>query len=1130
MALTYPATNNSEAIDLNIDSANRWRSILTGDVNTIVETFEGGGTVPSISKALADLAAYKSPLEWASGETETDLLQPRSLNDFLFVPLRVPAPMDALPSDAYWKVYLQNITDLSGDTGYNVYTEIVSGADKSVFDLPWQYDSSKGNLFVWVDGTKIPQNQLTFDDDDTVTLSTAVTVGQVFEVASFTLASSSIITSIVSRVQELHDETETFHDETEATIDEANVIKAQVEVFKDLSEASKSSAEISAAASAASAASASDSEISTLAAVADLQTSIDEAIDITTSAEASANYLGEWALQTGAATVPTSVLYNEEFWNLVADIGDITTEVPGISNAWILPSNVRKLNEDTYSVIKGIHYVNNDTTITNHWSSSGYNYDLGNIKRTIDLIAGHSAIMELPDGTYNMGGNNVTIPANIEVKVGAGFEIANGMIEVLGAHESIVVNTLADLRAVKRKFKNCTARVLGQDIVGDSGGGPLRYFKTGGVNGTYVDNNKDIIVPDGGNGGEAWLNTAADVQYLNDVLIDIVEGEGVEAKATQIKADMDQLYINTQLTADGIVDSLGADRIYFATKALMDLDLAHAENTIAQVMSDPIPDKNRNYIKSGASGVGSWLPSSIDRVTATAAVADDVKAELQTYGADFQMSQTSVLNVSDEDGNALFLLNADGGIKSALISIESDLSTTDTSFSTAAHSVTAYQSKTAFSIADEEGYTIFAIGHDGRVIASGYTNIAQGENPLGINYNHDINHLITYGQSLSVGQALPVQTLIQKYDNIAFVRGQTPQYDFPLETASEWYASFIPAIESTSPEEAVLGETPSGGAGDMIKARILAEDGKAYTDHNYQMLLSAPGWGATTIAQLSKGGSHYSRLLDQVQYGLDLSNAEGKTYATQAVTWTQGESDYLIGTTKASYLTKVQQLVADIQTDVTAITNQTVPVEFISYQLASHIHGGSSVPTIALALLEAAESNPLMHIATPMYHVPYEDGFHLTGVGSRWLGGYYGLAYKRIVINGEAWKPLQPISTVRQGTIVEVNFHVPYGRLEWDTTQVTANTNMGFDLVDSGGTPLGITSVSIQDTARVRIIADAPVPAGAKIRYAWSGGATGPVTGPRGNLRDNQGDIITFDIGSENKRMDNWCVIFEMEV
>lgn len=509
MSLIYPATSNSEAVDLNIDSANRWRSILVGDVNTLVETFEGGGTVPSISKAIADLAAYKSPIAWEAGAEETDLLQPRLFSDFLFVPTKVPAPMDVLPSDSYWKVYLQSISDISGDTGYNVYTETVSGTDKSTFDLPWQYDSSKGNLFVWVSGTKITQNQLTFDDDDTVTLTTPATVGQDVEIASFTLASSTMIASLVGRTQDLHDATEIFHDETVTNTANVVVLKNEVEDLKDLTETYKNTSGTFSAASAASAvlaaaseASAQDAKTDTLAAVVDLQTSIDEAIEVTTSAEAAAHYIGEWSSLSGAATVPTSVLHNDEFWHLVYDIPDITLETPGVSAAWVLPSQAIKLNDDKYSVIKGVHYVSNDNNIIDHGIGSGPSYDLGSLKKVIDLVGGSNAPIEMPDGAYNLGGNNVIIPENIEFRSGAGVNITNGSISVNGPHRGVVVNTVADLRNYKPTHKTESLQALGYWEAGDGGGGGPRVGLTG-VPGTFIDNKGTVIAST--DGSFAWV-------------------------------------------------------------------------------------------------------------------------------------------------------------------------------------------------------------------------------------------------------------------------------------------------------------------------------------------------------------------------------------------------------------------------------------------------------------------------------------------------------------------------------------------------------------------------------------------------------------------------------------------------
>lgn len=47
-----------------------------------------------------------------------------------------------------------------------------------------------------------------------------------------------------------------------------------------------------------------------------------------------AGFLGEWGDQTGAATMPASVLHNDVFWVLLADVADITAHEPGVSVVW----------------------------------------------------------------------------------------------------------------------------------------------------------------------------------------------------------------------------------------------------------------------------------------------------------------------------------------------------------------------------------------------------------------------------------------------------------------------------------------------------------------------------------------------------------------------------------------------------------------------------------------------------------------------------------------------------------------------------------------------------------------------------------------------------------------------------
>jgi hypothetical protein len=69
--------------------------------------------------------------------------------------------------------------------------------------------------------------------------------------------------------------------------------------------------------------------------------------------------------------------------------------------------------------------------------------------------------------------------------------------------------------------------------------------------------------------------------------------------------------------------------------------------------------------------------------------------------------------------------------------------------------------------------------------------------------------------------------------------------------------------------------------------------------------------------------------------------------------------------------------------------------------------GASSIGSPGLQL-EAARARPdRVFVVTPKYFMPYTDGVHLTGDGERWLGEYYAKAYRKVLIDGERWVPVQ---------------------------------------------------------------------------------------------------------------------------
>ena len=422
-----------------------------------------------------------------------------------------------------------------------------------------------------------------------------------------------------------------------------------------------------------------------------------------------------------------------------------------------------------------------------------------------------------------------------------------------------------------------------------------------------------------------------------------------------------------------------------------------------------------------------------------------------------------------------------------------------------------------FAFVDQFGVAAFGLKNDGTVVAGSIeaasVNGVPAQNIVsGTKYRSrfpsEINMVLSYGQSLSTGtDGTPPITTIQRFDNLRFAGGVRSQDSVTP------YTALVPLIETTS---GTAGQTPIGGATDMIKELIASEDSIVYTQHSFQLLGSAPGEGGLRISQLIKGTSPYARFVADVQNGFSLAQTAGKSFKVGAFLWTQGESDYQYLTAKNTYKTALTTLRTDIETDVKAVTGQTEPVVCISYQTQAHSEYGSpGNPYIAVAQYEVARDSQNHYIACPLYWSG--QNVHQSARNYQRLGAYYGLAYKRIIVDGIQWKPVMPVQIDRQGTIILARFNVPKGPLVLDVSTLSLRTNYGFSVVDSSGSSVTISSVSLIGPDTVKIVTATAAPGG-KLRYGYTNG---------GNLRDNQGATIFFDGGGPKYPMHNWCVIFE---
>ena len=108
MSSNYPATSYPEGVDLTIIAGNQLHQVINGDADKVIST--DGGDIPSVRKALADIGAFKPPINWVDGAAEEDPFQVRLFTDgsYYWAPSATNTstiPMGSTPiGDPNWKL------------------------------------------------------------------------------------------------------------------------------------------------------------------------------------------------------------------------------------------------------------------------------------------------------------------------------------------------------------------------------------------------------------------------------------------------------------------------------------------------------------------------------------------------------------------------------------------------------------------------------------------------------------------------------------------------------------------------------------------------------------------------------------------------------------------------------------------------------------------------------------------------------------------------------------------------------------------------------------------------------------------------------------------------------------------
>ena len=142
----------------------------------------------------------------------------------------------------------------------------------------------------------------------------------------------------------------------------------------------------------------------------------------------------------------------------------------------------------------------------------------------------------------------------------------------------------------------------------------------------------------------------------------------------------------------------------------------------------------------------------------------------------------------------------------------------------------------------------------------------------------------------------------------------------------------------------------------------------------------------------------------------------------------------------------------------------------------------------------------------------------------------FGLVVLPIHIPFETQKcGLYPIKAEASDNTIIIHFQVPVPPLQLDTINVNKAPHYGFGVITNDNRDI-LQSVSLEDNT-IRLTCSEAIDQ-CKVRYAINGEKkkSGNLKGPRGNLRDAQGDHYQTTIMGKAYPLHNWCYQFDFPI
>lgn len=373
----------------------------------------------------------------------------------------------------------------------------------------------------------------------------------------------------------------------------------------------------------------------------------------------------------------------------------------------------------------------------------------------------------------------------------------------------------------------------------------------------------------------------------------------------------------------------------------------------------------------------------------------------------------------------------------------------------------------------------------------------------------DITMLIGYGQSLAQGTGASSSDS-NLSNSITFSTG------ISVSSASPTSATFV-NLSATSSFTAISASLVS------LITLLQLENGIDLEKYGNKYLVATGGLSGSGILGISKGSVYYTRMIEAVQKGKELANAEGKSFSVGVICWNQGESGS--GTTeKLPYYNNLNQVFTDFSTDIQAITGQVQPVKFVTYQTspAKGLWYPSGQPTeqpgdiflntvmgVQSAQIQLAKDRADTYFCGSMYQFTHGDFYHPIDMAV--VGMQQGVAIKRILVDNIefptfSYKSFEVIN-YSGSFFVRVTFDPPVRPIRFDVSGSSwfnpngLQPNYGFKVLKSGIDIIsGLPTIVRGDTVVIPVSED---PVGSNVEYAVDGHFGG------GNLCDSQDLRIT---------------------